>query len=698
MNIQKVMVAHGRSFTRALLFAMTVFIATGCRKIPLREDYGSSDLGVVHWYEHEKVAYLFWTINEDQRRFVNPVWTISYVSESSAGGDEVHPEEELQLAKGVHEHRPGSCGGQRVCMSYSFVSERPLRQVKVRFFYDAEQPLSLDISLTVQNHKADPVASAYSVLPYGVFDETNTRVEIRTMDNFGTPNSEDVAKFGLTRIYRAGAAALFDASAEAIADSRNKTASAYLFPNNFCQGKGGSGTSVIFNQSDWNTASLDGRDGSSGACFDFEVLDRFGKPLFTKPAAIFARKNPILQDQTGLKYATPLKAVVQIPVVVTVCPDDPFSASMTDESFLNYQKFVLGISGRPTDVCFRTGSDGQFASRLKSHLAARLTEARSKAVDTRDFLFVILLHDRFSNEFLSISRTVAEEAHQLAAPEELRLSPRLLGAFVYGSSVNFQPNSTQRPRVLWCPQSLIPEILRPDAALADQNCLTTNALELDLRVINFVAPLGPLPSRDNYSKYVSDYGDTGLTRDPVLKFSSVPYDENTQMENDLRVTYFASQKYTLGQGELARVCPERLGFLGLSTRVRKADASQDVTGVTLYEASSLWLSGNGQGEYLLGMAWDFPFVGGISYKGTLSGKVIGMVPYQRSFQSYERLGDSKWQDAEWDFGAMIQKCVKYCDHPFFDEKGTYQVNMMWRDETLGTCPKPAPPKYGGAKV
>jgi hypothetical protein len=75
-----------------------------------------------------------------------------------------------------------------------------------------------------------------------------------------------------------------------------------------------------------------------------------------------------------------------------------------------------------------------------------------------------------------------------------------------------------------------------------------------------------------------------------------------------------------------------------------------------------------------------------------------MVPYQRSFQSYERLGDSKWQDTEWDFGAMIQKCVKYCDHPFFDEKGTYQVNMMWRDETLGTCPKPALPKYGGAKV
>ena len=44
--------------------------------------------------------------------------------------------------------------------------------------------------------------------------------------------------------------------------------------------------------------------------------------------------------------------------------------------------------------------------------------------------------------------------------------------------------------------------------------------------------------------------------------------------------------------------------------------------------------------------------------------------------------DLKWSRKEWKVGPLLQKCVRYCDHPAFDEGGVYQLAGQRLDELL----------------
>ena len=60
----------------------------------------------------------------------------------------------------------------------------------------------------------------------------------------------------------------------------------------------------------------------------------------------YARKNPILAKSEGLSLVSPLRDVIKIPIILSVCSDDPFAQDLVDESFFRYQKFVLGFDIR----------------------------------------------------------------------------------------------------------------------------------------------------------------------------------------------------------------------------------------------------------------------------------------------------------------------------------------------------------------
>ena len=74
--------------------------------------------------------------------------------------------------------------------------------------------------------------------------------------------------------------------------------------------------------------------------------------------------------------------------------------------------------------------------------------------------------------------------------------------------------------------------------------------------------------------------------------------------------------------------------------------------------------------------------------------VVSLVPITRDFAGYQLLGDPKWLASSLDFGTLLQVCTQYCDHPWFDEAGVYQVTGNYSDNAFTGCVEPQYPSFG----
>jgi len=671
------------------LFFLLGFSVASCRKVPLREAAGSISHGSIHWFENEKTAFLFFAVNELPERLIDPTFEFSWSEQTPGGGVAERQLAEIDLSQAVHQHRFVSCDRGVVCGSYSFKADNPLVSAFLQFRYDRSSPLALSVNLSPQNHPAGDTANSYSALLYGVFDQKNTYTNIRVHHNFGSPSNEEVLFFGMTRKFEISEPVLFAPEPEVIVNHRDLVKSTFMYPATFCPSVSNS-FSVLEGESKWSSSRLDPETGISGACFNTKYLDRNDQPLMSAPVSSYAFRNPEVIDAT-LRFTTPLKPVNDIPILVKICDDEPSAAAMIDSDFLNYQRFIMGMVDRGEDLCFRIGKESEFKLAFESHLAERLVNAKVANTTGGDFMFLILLHERFSPEFITLQATIADALTTIVKSEESSVSPRLVGAFVYSGSTNFVPTANQRKYLTWCPQELLVGMFIP--GLGSQNCLTMRARDLDLTVINFVQPMGAFPSLENYTNYVKDYGDTGVARSPDLSFSSPQLTVNSHVEKSTNITFFDGERFSLFAGEYAKVCVDRLDTEVLSFFVRTPDQPGSVPSFPLYDMNAEWLSDDAEGIYRIGIRWEFPYWGGVRYNSALSGKVVTVIPFQQSFKSFEQLGDPKWVTDTWDFGKYVQKCSKYCDNPLFDETGVYQPNNLWRTAFDDRCMRPLPPIY-----
>jgi hypothetical protein len=477
-----------------------------------------------------------------------------------------------------------------------------------------------------------------------------------------------------------------------------------LFPASFCSASDpaddslatGGQLNLLSGTAQWLNTGLAAQEPDRGACVGINFVDKNQRALLPAPLAAYGRRNPLVEPG-DLLLQTPLQEVEQIPLNIRICPDDPAASQMVDEEFYAYQQFILGIPDRPVDVCFRLGEEVAFQLELENYLSTQLQARKSSATSSRDFLFTVLLHERFSSEFRVVQAALAESLTSLIQTESAMRSPRLVGAFVYSGSTDFTPNLAQRQSIIWCPQELALEISDPRFTLAEQNCTITPAVELDLEVINFVAPLGPFPSRKSYQEYLEEYGDKGLARDPRLVFYSVPIGPSTLVQEKSKVTYFDNVRYALGDKERARLCQNNPGSTDDPGNfyVRSAAWPEGIEGFRQNEINNVWLSDEAPGEYQIGLSWEMPFWGGIRYQAALTGTILSVAPFSRSASNYEQLADKKWQQQSWNFGAAVSHCRAYCDHPYFDESGTYQIQATWSDPLVSYCPRPSIPIWEG---
>ncbi len=680
---------------RRLIRLTPIFLTLSCGKIPLNDDPGTIN-GSVHWFENEATSYVFFEIGEKLSRLIDPAFSLYVTEQNEGGGAEERSFTPIDFNSGVHLHQVQNCGTNRTCGSFSFRSAKPLVSSRIRFQYDASSPIDLQTDLTPFNHNTGTASQNFSALFYGVFDQTNEHLAIELVNNFGSPQDLETERYGMTRKFRIENARLFDASNDLISSALNASNSPTLFPASLCTSEAGSSPDTTSSRRHWLTDEFPAEQKARGACFQSVFLDKDNNELHTATGQGYARRNPEIAF-ADLKLKTPLKQTHEIYVALRVCDGETYTASMVDDKFYNYQQYILGMAVRPIDVCFRVGSEEDFEAELSRHLADRLDQAKSDNPEARDFTFVIMLHENFSVEFRKVQTVLASQLTTIVNAERQAVSPRLVGAMVYAGGTGFVPSSLQSRFVLWCPQELNENSLVNAPALFDQNCTTLRSFEIDLRVINFVTPLGPFPSLEQYRKYLKDYGDAGLARSPDLKFFSVPTGENTLQVNDEQLTFFDSERYAIPAGQYARYCIERNAYDPRLFRIRTPQMTSENESLTIFELNNIWLSDdNPATEYSVGLTWTYPFVGRVDYNTALTGKaLVGMVPFSRSFKTYQDLADTRWLEREFDFGSAVQHCSNYCDNPFFDEGGAYQISQSWRQPLLSSCPSPIIPAWNG---
>lgn len=699
------------------VFQLLAVLSLGCHKVPLHENPGAFEVLSAHYFESEKTQYIFFAITGLKPEQAKTSWPSRFEIkadnvESAALKVQADGFSLIDYTQAVHRHRLVTCGEDRLCGSMSFKAEKAPEGFAVRFKYHENSPMKIEALVPNSVHKADRTASSQSAIVYGVFNEDNGRLQVRVHNNFGYPNDAELASFGMERRFEVSSVALENFSADEVNAMKDSSGTPLLYPAETCSRDSGSRLAAlpggsakviahIEGSQGWWPNQLDPSENLNSACFKARLLDRNGKPLSESWA--MARRNPVLQEES-LKVSSPLSESRLVPLVLSYCLNQADSANLTSKSFLEYQLFILGIKGASIDACFAVGQEEQFARELDRVLNEKIASARRTSLDGKDFLLTVAINHRLSPVIVRFHEMIAEAIDRKIHEERILVSPRLVGAFVYDSDA-LETRSLERLRSensssIWCPRALDLAIDNADPTAA--NCNSLNGGEIELGPINFLIPMGTFPTLRTYVEYAQKYGDKGFSRNPKFAARSLNTNVNSVSgEQGATYTFFDGERVEIEPGQRLRFCRDRDSEKLLSSVVaRTVEASGDGAGTKKFFNSNQlnWatLGGSAKTTVEIGLSWEYPFVGGLTYDVPIEGSVFNIIPIQSSTGGSQSIGDLKWTRQSWSIGRVLQKCLKYCDHPFFDEAGVYQSGTSWQMAKY-RCPTPkvVEPPSGG---
>ena len=682
-----------RRITVFCTLVCALFLASRCHKAGLEES--SASLNIVGSYRvaEEKVDYVFFEMAENPEVVEHAQWFYALDrgdGDFSSGSASWKP---LDLSAGVHLHTFVDCGPGVKCGSFSWPSDINTHRIGIRMLYNPENTAELATAATIRDFGTTP-----SAMLYGVFDSTNSHVQVRVEDNFGIPSRIDVRRYGMSRQFQVRVptdTTIAHDTMKALRKSRNDN---YLFPADFCNASQSAADSHKFiGWQSWLSGTFDPTDGTNGTCMNVDFMDKSGNVLVQHTA--FARRNPRFQSGS-YNYHTPLTESVKLPIIIAYCADAIGADQARDANFFDYQREIIGFGGTAEDLCIRVGGETAFRTALTSLLSARLAAAKAAATSTRDFVFTFVLHQNISTEFRMFHQIIAEEMATLVTADANLVSPRLVGGFVYDSRGDFRPSGVQEKLMVWCPHDRPSDPSSSRPLVQETNCIVTDPFKIGNAVLNFVTPMGPFPTMDGYKDYVRQYSDKGIAKKPELTFDSVLKNGSTFSETGTTgktttVSYFDNEHLIIGTNDHVRTCWDKSNSSLLSSmRLRLSTQGATTAGVDIVTASTAWDIGQGTGDYRIGVSWEIPFIGKITYKSAVTANIVSLIPISRDFDTYQMLADTKWTSDSLDFGSLLQVCKEYCDHPVFDEGGTYQISANFNDAGFMSCVSPKYPVYG----
>jgi hypothetical protein len=664
---------------------MALFCA-GCPKVAISDVAAEFTLADTAWFAEEETLFVFWQISAEQGLGDPSVVEITYATDD----ERVSWTPVSDLAK-VHTHLNVSCGTKHLCGSTSIHVPLEPREVDLRLRYHNEGELALEANTVFNVVDVGPAHSHRSLLVYGVFDETNQRVQWRGRHQFPTLRNHEAEGLGLRRDFwirdqRYG-------TTDEIGAADNPYGYGEPCPDSFEASNLAEVATyerAVFNAED---LPLDASTEST-VCGPSTVTDALG--TFTTDA--FAQKNPEVRPAFPV-----LKSPVHDATVLAyfLAPCDRTLSE--DHEEMQRQRLLIGDLA---PICTDDWESDSFVDELVVTFSDAVEAEREAG---QDMVLMIGLH----REEDGVADALQIALNQVVPEERHRSSPRLVGAFVFDSDIEGLSVPELEPVTLWCPAS------GGTGASARTCAISPDNPDFELGPFTF-GSLPILPSRDLYLDFIDTYSIRQAGEMSSLAFLTPEFAATTD-HIDLgefgTITFLNNEIISAAPEDAFSYCvPElpppvvfRTEVLGgdlFATVLARwcADGTVDEDfcslaslGVLTLDYLPWWHGQFGESTYELGLFWDFPFLLRMEYETFTAGAVSAFgfsVPFGIGADGESYLGTYLWTDDEFSLEDELTQCKRFCDNPTFDSAGVYHVTDPFRTTYADSCYLPVYPQLG----
>lgn len=653
------------------LFGLFATALGGCGawqpKVPITDVNASFALADATWFEDEHTLFVFYRVDAEQGLGPESQFEIAWRTDTR--------EQEwtaLQSFAFVHPHVEVDCGRTSRCGSASiFIPEVP-RDVRFRLRYHREGQMTLDAPVALNLMGTGPAHTNRSLVVYGVFEETNTRVQWRARHQFPTLRNHEVQDLGLRRRFvvsgaRHGSLPL------PIAGNDYGYAFDLDCPASFVSTGSPQVETIeraIFEPDSIPiTASV-----SNVVCARALVEDAKG----TFETTALARKNPEVAPAFPM-LRSPITENVQVGFFLRICGQE------LSEPHRAMQVQRLLLEGSP-EICIDNWASAGFHDQLASQLQARLDLIRAEGKDM--VLSLSLHHDDRTGKIAA----VLEEALAKVLPvEAAKSSPRVSGAFVFDTFSYTAKHPDVRRLALWCPAN------RPgdDLDVIPSNSEMTCPLLPDLPDL-VIGPLRAgnlpiLPTRPQYLEFIEDYSDAQAGRTKKLTFRApqrTPISENVPIGDFGVATFFNDELLTAVATDRFSYCPPQESTDQTVFRIQQVPDLIPLAMLPELHAAFP------QSSYALGIGWDFPFLLRLEYEVVVAGAASAYnftIPFGVASDAESYYGSALWEKGEFPLQERLLRCKRFCEHPTFDSGGVYNIGAPFEPTYRAQCYRPRYP-------
>lgn len=648
-------------------------------KVPVSDINAGFTIADASWFEDEATLFVFYRVNAEQG--IGPDTEFELAFRTDEVDEDFKP---LADYPAVHTHVVADCGPDTICGSWSTKVDLPPRDVRLRMRYHKDGGLTLDSEVNFNSIAAGPAHTNRSFIVYGVFDETNTRLQWRGRHQFPTIRNEQAEKLGLRRAFRV------------------ENPSFGLFPVADVDNPYGYGTDadcvdqIGAAQGNPRLAPLgfapfetDERAGfapetlppetfaSPHVCGEAIVFDAIGEFL----SSALAQKNPEVAPAFPL-LRSPITNNRPLKYILTQC-----AALELSQVHKEMQLQRLQLRTADVDViCVDNFGDSDFAEQIAAQFQERFDSERLRGDDM--VLVFALNHDDRSGR---LSQAVEDALAIVLPPEHDKASPRVTGAFIFDTFTHVVRTPGLERLALWCPASTtgadLDEI--PDAA-ARSCAIVADNTDLVLGPVR-VGSLPIFPSRTQFETFINKYSEELAGEVTRIRYFAP---QHTTTSRDVPVGDFGLVTF-FNQEIISADVDDAFSFCGSEEVPPVFFDAPEVGPVPLEVLPQLHLAAP-QASYPLGLFWDFPFLVRVTFETFLAAAVDVdavdvTIPFGVKTQNESFLGTPVWETGEFDLSKTLLQCERFCQHPTFDSSGIYNVRLLFHETFSNTCYRPVFP-------
>lgn len=643
--------------------ALALPLLASCGKVPLTPVDAGFVLADVSWFAEEETLFVFHEVNAAQG--INELSEIEIRFDTD---DEAVDWTPLSSFERVHTHLDVDCGPRALCGSTSFRLPIEPRNVVIRLRYHPQGELALPAPTTFNVVGPGTAHDNRSLLVYGVFDETNERIQWRARHQFPTIRNEQATLLGLRRRFsvedpRYGRTALVDPG--------NPYSYGVDCPDTFVKLDFESVETDDRAKFAAETLPIAARE-AVAVCGESTVTD--AKGTFTTPAV--ARKNPEVRPafprlNSPIRDATPLK------FFLAPCEREiePIHEAM--------QRQRLQMEDTPV-TCTDDWMDPAFEEELVVLFRDTMEAERT---NNNDMVLVIALHQ----DERDLGQVVERAIGRVVPTERHRTSPRLAGAFVLDSVARLLADESLSPSTLWCPSTI--NAIDNSAACA---VLPVNP-QINLGPLS-ASELPILPPRSQYLTFLDTFGAGQAGEVEELRWLTPEFAataEHVDFGGFGVATFLNNERISAEVGDAFSFCPDE-SIWNVAFRTPLTPMFNE-SGVVSIDTLPAWHNEVRETDYELGLFWDFPYLLRMDYRAVTAGAVTAIgfsVPFGIGRDETSYYGTQLWEVDELVIEEQLLQCTRFCDHATFDSAGVFKVNEPFRSSYASACYVPAYPQPG----